>query len=203
MYFPLLNDKVGNQVVKGATVPLYKTALWTQGINKTLNGPNVDSSGAAKQGMALSSPGLLLICMLASKVWDSGTKPIDFVCNRAARRVLNLVPEMEKLLNDCSDVITTSFQLPCTELNVASWETKSLQVRRGDIVASLMLLQDGVKVMRALSQPECGASLLQRLENNIRNYLYILTSLQLSGPAMNPTLSCVPQLSQSLNTFPG
>lgn len=36
--------------------------------------------------------------MLASKVWDSGTKPIDFVCNRAARRVLNLVPEMEKLL---------------------------------------------------------------------------------------------------------
>lgn len=54
------------------------------------------------------------------------------------------------------------------------------QEKRGDIVASLRLLIEGVKVVRALSQPGCAASPLQRLENNVNNYLLILTQLQLS-----------------------
>nr|XP_019959804.1 PREDICTED: thrombopoietin isoform X2 [Paralichthys olivaceus] len=130
--------------------------------------------------MALSR--LLLLCMVASEVWDADTKPIDFVCNRTARRVLNIVAEMERALSDCNAIMTlpTPVQLPCTELHVASWENKSYQERRGDIIASLRLLIEGVKVMRALSQPGCGNSLLQRLENNINNYLVILTNLQLS-----------------------
>uniref|UniRef100_A0A8D2ZD10 Thrombopoietin n=1 Tax=Scophthalmus maximus TaxID=52904 RepID=A0A8D2ZD10_SCOMX len=145
-------------------------------------------------------PGLLLLCMVASEVWDAETKPIDFVCNRTARRVMNIVAEMER--SDCNGVVTlsTPVQLPCTELHVASWENKSYQERRGDIVASLRLLIEGVKIMRALSQPECGASLLQRLENNINNYLIILTNLQLSGPVVGPSLSCLPLRSQSLST---
>ncbi|XP_062261190.1 thrombopoietin isoform X3 [Platichthys flesus] len=121
--------------------------------------------------MALSR--LLLLCMVASEVWDAETKPIDFVCNRAARRVLNIVAEMESAL---------------------------YQERRGDIIASLRLLIEGVKVMRALSTPGCVTSLLQRLENNINNYLVILTNLQLSGPVETPSLSCVPLVSQSLST---
>ncbi|XP_035025124.1 thrombopoietin isoform X1 [Hippoglossus stenolepis] len=174
--------------------------------------------------MALSR--LLLLCMVASEVWDAETKPIDFVCNRAARRVLNIVAEMESALSpispsltclsgychlfsmslpwqsDCNAVMTlsTPVQLPCTELHVASWENKSYQERRGDIIASLRLLIEGVKVMRALSTPGCGTSLLQRLENNINNYLVILTHLQLSGPVETPSLSCVPLRSQSLST---
>ncbi|XP_053294785.1 thrombopoietin isoform X1 [Pleuronectes platessa] len=154
--------------------------------------------------MALSR--LLLLCMVASEVWDAETKPIDFVCNRAARRVLNIVAEMESALSDCNAVMTlsTPVQLPCTELHVASWEDKSVllqyQERRGDIIASLRLLIEGVKVMRALSTPGCGTSLLQRLENNINNYLVILTHLQLSGPVETPSLSCVPLRSQSLTT---
>ncbi|XP_019959796.1 thrombopoietin [Paralichthys olivaceus] len=150
--------------------------------------------------MALSR--LLLLCMVASEVWDADTKPIDFVCNRTARRVLNIVAEMERALSDCNAIMTlpTPVQLPCTELHVASWENKSYQERRGDIIASLRLLIEGVKVMRALSQPGCGNSLLQRLENNINNYLVILTNLQLSGPVVTPSLSCVPQRSQSLST---
>lgn len=54
------------------------------------------------------------------------------------------------------------------------------QEKRGDIVASLRLLVESVKVVRAPGQPGCAASLLPRLENNINNYLLILTHLQLS-----------------------
>ncbi|XP_040911531.1 thrombopoietin isoform X2 [Toxotes jaculatrix] len=145
-------------------------------------------------------PGLLLLCMVASEVWDAETKPIDFVCNRAARRAMNIVADMESALSDCTGIVTfsTPVQLPCTELHIASWENKSHQEKRGDIVASLRLLIEGVKVLRALSQPGCGASLLQRLENNINNHLLILTHLQLSGPVVSPSLSCVPRSSQSL-----
>lgn len=96
--------------------------------------------------------------------------------------------------------LSTPVQLPCTELHVASWENKSHQEKRGDIVASLRLLIEGVKVVRTPSQPGCEASLLQRLENNIDNYLLILTELQLSGPAVSPALSCVPGSTQSLST---
>ncbi|XP_067461975.1 thrombopoietin isoform X3 [Thunnus thynnus] len=130
--------------------------------------------------MALSR--LLLLCMVASEVWDAETKPIDFVCNRVARRALNVVAEMQSALKDCNGSMTlsTPVQLPCTELHVASWENKSHQEKRGDIGASLRLLVEGVKVVRALSQAGCGAVLLQRLEHNINNYLLILTHLQLS-----------------------
>ncbi|KAI3374945.1 hypothetical protein L3Q82_021469, partial [Scortum barcoo] len=101
--------------------------------------------------MALSR--LLLLCMVAFKVWDAETKPIDFVCNKGARRAMNIVVEMESALH---------------------------QEKRGDIVASLRLLIEGVKVVRALSQPGCAALPLQRLENNVNNYLLILTRLHLS-----------------------
>lgn len=36
--------------------------------------------------------------MVASEVWDAETKPIDFVCNRAARRAMNVVAEMQNAL---------------------------------------------------------------------------------------------------------
>uniref|UniRef100_UPI0037E740EA thrombopoietin isoform X3 n=1 Tax=Semicossyphus pulcher TaxID=241346 RepID=UPI0037E740EA len=156
---------------KGHTAPLQRT----QGIFHLatfLNGTNVDSSGAAEQGMALSR--LLLLCVVASKVWDAETKPVEFVCNKSARRALNIVAEVEAALH---------------------------QEKRGDIVASLRLLVEGVEVVRAQSQPGCAASLLQRLENNINNYLLILRHLQLNqGPAVSPTLSCVPRSTQSLST---
>ncbi|XP_041804922.1 thrombopoietin [Chelmon rostratus] len=151
--------------------------------------------------MALSR--LLLLCMIASEVWDAETKPIEFVCNKGARRAMNIVAEMKSALSDCNDstTLSTAVQLPCTELHVASWENKSHQEKRGDIVASLRLLTESVKAVRAQSQPGCAASLLQRLENNINNYLLILTHLQLSqGPVVSPALTCVPRSTQSLST---
>lgn len=150
--------------------------------------------------MALSR--LLLLCMVASEVWDAETKPIEFVCNKGARRAMNIVAEMKSALSDCngSTTLSTPVQLSCTELHVASWENKSHQEKRGDIVASLRLLTESVKAVRAPSQPGCAASLLQRLENNMNNYLLILTHLQLSGPVVTPALSCIPRSTQSLST---
>ncbi|XP_059199797.1 thrombopoietin [Centropristis striata] len=150
--------------------------------------------------MALSR--LLLLCMVASEVWDAETRPIEFVCNKGARRAMNIVAEMERALVECFGLTTlsTPVQLPCTELHVASWENKSHQEKRGEIVASLRLLIEGVKAVKAPGQPGCATSLLQRLENNINNYLLILTNLQLSGPVVSPALSCVPRSTQSLST---
>uniref|UniRef100_A0A3Q3AIE9 Thrombopoietin n=1 Tax=Kryptolebias marmoratus TaxID=37003 RepID=A0A3Q3AIE9_KRYMA len=76
--------------------------------------------------------------------------------------------------------LSAPVQLPCTELHVATWENKSVRERKADVVASLGLLRGGVKMLRITAQAECGTSLLQRLENNIENYLLILTHLQLS-----------------------
>ncbi|XP_054612517.1 thrombopoietin isoform X2 [Dunckerocampus dactyliophorus] len=153
--------------------------------------------------MALSR--FLLLCMLASEVWDAGTKPIDFVCSRSARRAMNIVSEIQTAMNDCnsSTSLSTPVHLPCTVLHVASWERKSHQERRQDISASLRLLMEGVKVARHPSQAECSLVLLQRLEHNINSYLLILTHLQLSdqqGSMESTELSCVPGSSLSLST---
>ncbi|RVE61937.1 hypothetical protein OJAV_G00175120 [Oryzias javanicus] len=149
--------------------------------------------------MALSR--LLLLWMVASKVLDTEAKPEAFVCNRAARRALNIVAELESALSVCTDSMTISsaILLPCTGFNVATWEEKSEQEKRGDIVASLKLLSENIRSLRNSTQPGCGTILLQRLDNNIRNYLFIITNLQLNqGSVLPPSLSCVPQSTQSL-----
>lgn len=43
-------------------------------------------------------PGFLLLCMVASEVWDAETKPIRFMCNKGARRAMNIVAEIESAL---------------------------------------------------------------------------------------------------------
>ncbi|XP_020566756.1 uncharacterized protein LOC110016899 isoform X4 [Oryzias latipes] len=151
--------------------------------------------------MALSiHPGLLLLWMVACKVWDTEAKPIAFVCNRAARRALNIVAELEGALSVCADLMTLSSPvlLPCTGLHAATWGEKSELEKREDIVVSLKLLSENIRTIRNSTQSECGTLLLQRLENNIRNYLLIITNLQLNGSVLPPSLSCVPQSTQSL-----
>uniref|UniRef100_A0A8C6LEM0 Thrombopoietin n=1 Tax=Nothobranchius furzeri TaxID=105023 RepID=A0A8C6LEM0_NOTFU len=128
---------------------------------------------------------LLLLCAVACEVWDTETKPEDFVCSRAARKALNIGPELEialvRIISALSStILSTSFQLPCTQLHVATWETKSDKEKQGDVVASLRLLIEGVRTLRTTAQAGCETVLLQRLENNIQNHLLILTHLQLS-----------------------
>ncbi|CAG5896704.1 unnamed protein product [Menidia menidia] len=138
-------------------------------------------------------PGLLLLCMVASEVWGTETKPIEFVCSRTARKAMNIGPEIETALSDCinSTSLSTLVQLPCTELHIATWGEKTDQEKRGDIVASLNLLFEGVKNLRILTEGECGTVPLQRLENNINNYLMILTHLQLSVSRVITLMDCM------------
>lgn len=147
--------------------------------------------------------GLLLLCVVASEVWDAETKPIEFVCSKGTRRSMNIAADMESSLRNCNGSMTspTPVWLPCNELHVTSWQNKTHQEKRGDVVASLRLLIESVKAVRVPEQPRCSASLLLRLENNINNYLLIVSHLQLSGPAVTPALSCVPRDTQSIRTL--
>lgn len=43
-------------------------------------------------------PGLLLLCVVASEVWDADTKPIEFVCHKGTRRSLNIASDLERAL---------------------------------------------------------------------------------------------------------
>lgn len=42
--------------------------------------------------------GLLLLCVVASEVWDAETKPIEFVCSKGTRRSMNIAADMERAL---------------------------------------------------------------------------------------------------------
>lgn len=42
--------------------------------------------------------GLLLLCVVASEVWDAETKPIEFVCSKGTRRSMNIAADMESSL---------------------------------------------------------------------------------------------------------
>ncbi|XP_036410827.1 thrombopoietin [Megalops cyprinoides] len=143
---------------------------------------------------------LLVFCMVASEVPDIQTRPIDFVCDDHARRDMNMVKELEAAMNDCSGsaLLPSSIQLPCVKINKASWEKKSMQEKRGDILAALGTLAQGVRVTRMLTTPGCQFSLLERLEHSITNYLHIVTHLELTGEAESPVTSCPSQVTQNL-----
>lgn len=42
--------------------------------------------------------GLLLLCVVASEVWDAETKPIEFVCSKGTRRSMNIAADVESSL---------------------------------------------------------------------------------------------------------
>uniref|UniRef100_A0A3B5JX47 Thrombopoietin n=1 Tax=Takifugu rubripes TaxID=31033 RepID=A0A3B5JX47_TAKRU len=139
---------------------------------------------------------LLLLCVVASEVWDAETKPIEFVCHKGMRRSLNIAADMERRSCNGSMMLSTPVQLPCVELHLTSWQNQTVrhQEKRGDILASLRLLSESVKAARASDQPPCSASVLLRLENNINNYQLIVTNLQLSVSRTKMELLLSPKL---------
>ncbi|XP_021445313.1 uncharacterized protein thpo isoform X2 [Oncorhynchus mykiss] len=121
--------------------------------------------------MALSR--LLLLCMVASEVWNAETRPIDFVCDRESRRDMNTVAEMAAAL---------------------------AQEKKGDIAATLRALSRSVSVVKTLSQPGCAATLLERLEHTVNNYLHIITHLDIRGSVESPLFSSTAESTHSLST---
>lgn len=100
--------------------------------------------------------GLLLLCVVASEVWDAETKPIEFVCHRGMRRSLNIAADTQRALvsspnppsapvgtcaltaasllqRSCngSVMLATPVQLPCIELHVTSWQSQTVRLPCG------------------------------------------------------------------------
>ncbi|XP_055058518.2 thrombopoietin isoform X1 [Misgurnus anguillicaudatus] len=152
--------------------------------------------------MDLSRVLAMVLSMVASQMSHVHTKPLDFVCNMDARRVMNKVKDFEEKMVDCSTVasLPSSIQLPCIRIHKATWEKKSVHERRAEILLSLGTLAQDVHTARTLSQPGCGLTLLERLEHSINNYLHILKLLhneqgELVQPQAN---SCLGQDSKDL-----
>ncbi|KAJ8271153.1 hypothetical protein GJAV_G00123350 [Gymnothorax javanicus] len=144
---------------------------------------------------------LLLLCMAASEVFDIQARPIDFVCDDNARRDMNTVKELELIMGECngSAHLPSTVTLPCAKTHKASWDRKSMQQKRGDIVTALRMLAEGVRAVRSsASLPECQSSLLERLERSITNYLHILARLELQGEAEGSVTACPSQPTQDL-----
>ncbi|KAI1883079.1 hypothetical protein AGOR_G00241550 [Albula goreensis] len=143
---------------------------------------------------------LLLLCTTASKVRDVQARPIDFVCDDQARRDMNMVKELEAGMRECrgSDKLPLAIPLPCVKIHKASWENKSMQEKRGDILAALQTLVQGVRENRPLVLAECQLSLLERLDRSVTNYLHIVTHMELSGEPESLVTSCPSQSTQNL-----
>ncbi|XP_061098732.1 thrombopoietin [Conger conger] len=144
---------------------------------------------------------LLLLYTAASRVPGMQARPIDFVCDDQARRDMNTVQELEASMGEChgSALLPSPITLPCVKTHKASWDMKSKQEKRGDIVAALRTLSQGVKEVRLSPLSECQAPLLEKLERSVTNYLHIVTHLELTGEGNRSVTACPSQPSQNLS----
>ncbi|XP_017212992.1 thrombopoietin isoform X1 [Danio rerio] len=163
---------------------------------------NVTGDFMLSLGMDLNRVLVVVFSMVVSELSHVHTRPIDFVCDSEARRVMNKVKDLQEEKVICSgvDALPSSIQLPCISIHKATWERKSVQERRAEILLSLGTLAQDVRSARTLSQPGCGLTLLKRLEHSINNYLYVVRLLHVEqgeqeGPAVE---RCLGQPSKDL-----
>ncbi|XP_056116737.1 thrombopoietin isoform X3 [Rhinichthys klamathensis goyatoka] len=143
------------------------------------------------QGMDLSRVLVVVFSMVASELSHVHTRPIDFVCDSDARRMLNKVKDFQEEMKNCSavDALPFSIQLPCVGIHKPTWERKSVHEWRAEILLSLWTLAQDVQSARTLSQPGCRLTLLERLEHNINNYLLVVKLLHIE---FSKKISCLP-----------
>ncbi|XP_049334885.1 thrombopoietin isoform X1 [Astyanax mexicanus] len=122
---------------------------------------------------------LVVLSMVGSDLSCVWSKPLDFICDPEARKVMNKVTELEQDLVDCSAAasLPNSIRLPCIKVHMATWRTKSVPQRRAEVLLSLGSLLQDVRRARDQSQLGCGLNLLERLDRSINNYLLVLTHL--------------------------
>ncbi|KAJ8280508.1 hypothetical protein GJAV_G00055690 [Gymnothorax javanicus] len=142
--------------------------------------------------MDLSRVLLVLLYMAASEVQDIQTRPIDFVCNDQARRSMNTVKEMQSAMGACdgSSLLHSAIPLPCVRINMGVWRRKSLQEKKGQVLAALKTLAEGLQRVGAQNYSGCQAKLLERLEHSVDNHLRIVTKLEVpqdEGETQDPT----------------
>uniref|UniRef100_A0A8C1RUH2 Thrombopoietin n=3 Tax=Cyprinus carpio TaxID=7962 RepID=A0A8C1RUH2_CYPCA len=124
---------------------------------------------------------VIIFSMVASELSYVHTRPIDFVCDSEARRMMNKVKDLQVEMVVCSavDPLPSDIKLPCIRIHKATWERKSVHEQRAEILLSLGTLAQDVRSARTLSQPGCGLTLLERLEHSINNYLHVVRLLRI------------------------
>ncbi|XP_073767486.1 thrombopoietin isoform X3 [Danio rerio] len=133
---------------------------------------NVTGDFMLSLGMDLNRVLVVVFSMVVSELSHVHTRPIDFVCDSEARRVMNKVKDLQE---------------------------EKVQERRAEILLSLGTLAQDVRSARTLSQPGCGLTLLKRLEHSINNYLYVVRLLHVEGEQEGPAVErCLGQPSKDL-----
>ncbi|XP_067219043.1 thrombopoietin isoform X2 [Chanodichthys erythropterus] len=153
------------------------------------------------QGMDLSRVLVVVFSMVASELSSVQTRPIDFVCNSEARRMMNKVKDLQEEMKVCDavDALPSSIQLQCVGIHKPTWERKSVHEWRAEILLSLGTLAQDVRSARTLSQPGCRLNLLERLERSINNYLHVVRLLHIEGEQVVPQAErCLGQPSKDL-----
>ncbi|KAL6468362.1 hypothetical protein MHYP_G00240390 [Metynnis hypsauchen] len=71
---------------------------------------------------------LVLLSMVVSELSEVQSKPLDFVCDSEARRVMNKVKELEEDMVDCGAAafLPAPVRLPCIRVHKATWAKKSV-----------------------------------------------------------------------------
>ncbi|XP_016090902.1 uncharacterized protein [Sinocyclocheilus grahami] len=152
---------------------------------------NANEDLMLSQGMDLRIL-VVVFSMVASELSHVHTRPIDFVCDSEARRMMNKVKDLQVEMGVCSavDALPSDIKLPCIRIHKATWERKSVHEKRAEILLSLGTLAQDVRSARTLSQTGCGLTLLERLEHSINNYLHVVRLLHIEVRTTSSTLCC-------------
>ncbi|XP_040902649.1 uncharacterized protein LOC121187460 isoform X2 [Toxotes jaculatrix] len=121
---------------------------------------------------------LLLIGVISSHIPDVQGRPIDFWCNRQARKSLeNGIAGLKEDMANCSDTLPSPVQLPNVGLNQADWKNKTN--KHEEVLGALQVFRDGVQGAKLNATLQCQTSLLEKLEHHTENYLRIVNRLQI------------------------
>ncbi|XP_034557334.1 uncharacterized protein LOC117825544 [Notolabrus celidotus] len=161
---------------------------------------------AALQTSPLSAPSglllLLLIGVISCHLPGVQARPIDFWCNREARKHMGKAVEgLKKEMADCvgSHMLPSPLQLPCVWVQPAEWANKTLQQKRAEVLGAFQVFRDGVHGAANQTTLQCQTSLLERLGHHVTNYVGLVSSLQIQndmGTSSQPAAqNCPPERS--------
>ncbi|KAM8902631.1 thrombopoietin isoform 2-T2 [Spinachia spinachia] len=135
-------------------------------------------------------------------LWIIAAGPADFWCNHQVRR--NMGKEIVGMRADVlacvgADTLRSPVPLPCVMVHATEWADKTLQQKCAEVVEALREFRGGVQGTKNQSTSECQASLLEKLERHISNYVAIVSRLQVQSGAVTPPPS-PPRSCSSVNS---
>lgn len=127
---------------------------------------------------------LLLLIVISSHLPGIQARPIDFWCNKEARK--SMLKKVELLKNDMADcvgsrMLPAPLQLPCVCVQPVKWANQTLQQKRAEVLEALRVFEVGVHEEINQTTLECQTSLLKRLGHHITNLVGIVNSLQIQN----------------------